>query len=150
MNRREFLGVMSSLAAASGLTVQGATEEVNVQSRSNRLPRKVIVGTAMQAFWGTYPGLAGRLGELAGMVDKWPPRPNQVGRGLDLAVLPETSITGEADVDALKSSVSWEGPVQDVFCSKSARASLLCRRARLPVGIAREEALLQCGGPGRA
>jgi predicted amidohydrolase len=37
------------------------------------------------------------------------------GRGLDLAILPETAITGEGGDDAPAHSVSFEGEVQDAF-----------------------------------
>jgi len=41
------------------------------------------------------------------------------GRGLDLAVLPETSVTGELGGDALERAVPFEGLVQDVFSRKA-------------------------------
>src|SRR2546427_12969875 len=41
------------------------------------------------------------------------------GRGLDLAVLPETAITGEAEGDALAHSVPLEGQVREVFSRKA-------------------------------
>jgi predicted amidohydrolase len=44
---------------------------------------------------------------------------SKYGRRLDLAVLPETSITGEAGPDALASSVLWAGQVQDAFAQKA-------------------------------
>src|SRR5256885_6625310 len=40
------------------------------RSTSSSPPRKVIVGTAMQSFWGQYPGLHNRLDQLAGIVDQ--------------------------------------------------------------------------------
>ena len=59
-------------------------------------PRKVIVGTVMQAFWGKHPGLQNRLDQLAGFVDQMAEHAGkEYGRNLDLAVLPETAITGE-------------------------------------------------------
>ena len=44
--------------------------EIKVPSTAGRAPRKVIVGTAMQAFWGDYPGLEKRLAQLGGLVDQ--------------------------------------------------------------------------------
>ena len=74
----------------------------------------------MQSFWGKYPGLQSRLDQLAGIVDQMAAQAKtQYGRGLDLAVLPETAITGEAEGDALARSVSFEGPVQEVFTRKA-------------------------------
>ncbi len=40
-------------------------EEIGVKSTSDLPPRKVIVGTAMQALWGAYPGLEKRLEQLS-------------------------------------------------------------------------------------
>lgn len=44
---------------------------------------------------------------------------NKYRRGLDLAVLPETAITGEAYGDALGRSVEFEGEVRKVFTRKA-------------------------------
>lgn len=79
-------------------------------------PRKVIIGTAMQAFWVPYPGLRQRLDELTAIVDKMADQAKRrYGRGLDLAILPETSITGEAGPNALERSVPYAGPVAEAF-----------------------------------
>jgi len=80
------------------------------------LPRKVIVGTMMQAFWGKHPGVAARVDELAAAVEKMGAEARRkYGRGLDLAILPETSISGEADGDAWARGVPWEGVVGRTF-----------------------------------
>src|SRR5688572_30109004 len=106
MNRRTFLATMSSLAALDAVPVLAAGGESGGRSTSNNPPRKVIVGTAMQAFWGQYPGLRNRLDQLAGIVDQMAAQAKKkYARGLDLAVLPETAITGEAGEDALACSV---------------------------------------------
>jgi len=120
MNRRTFLATMSSLAALEAAPVLAAGGNAKGRSTSNSPPRKVIIGTAMQSFWGQYPGLDNRLDQLAGIVDQMAAQAKtKYGRGLDLAVLPETAITGEADGDALARSVSFEGLVQDVFTRKA-------------------------------
>src|SRR5262249_37481798 len=120
MNRRTFLASMSSLAALDVLPALSAEANTARRSASNRLPRKVIVGTVMQSFWGKYPGLQNRLDQLAGIVDQMTEQAKtKYGRGLDLAVLPETAITGEADGDALAHSVPLAGAVQDVFVNKA-------------------------------
>ncbi len=120
MNRRTFLATMSSLAAIEAAPVLAAGRKRGARSTSNNPPRKVIVGTVLQAFWGPYPGLQNRLDQLAGIVDQMAAQAKtQYDRALDLAILPETSITGEADGDALARSVRFDGPVQDVFSQKA-------------------------------
>lgn len=120
MNRRIFLGTMGSLAALNAVPVRAAYGEAKRGSTSHGPPRKVIVGTAMQSFWGTYPGLPSRLDQLARIVDQMAEQAKtKYGRGLDLAVLPETAITGESGNDALGCSVPFDGPVQEVFARKA-------------------------------
>ena len=111
---------MSSLAALSATPVPAEGRAAKVKTTSNRPPRKVIVGTAMQSFWGQYPGLHNRLDQLAGIVDQMAAQAKtKYSRGLDLAVLPETAITGEADGNALAHSVPFDGLVQEVFTRKA-------------------------------
>jgi predicted amidohydrolase len=83
-------------------------------------PRKVIVGTAMQAYWGEYPGLDRRLGQLTALVDEMAAASVQrYGRGIDLAVLPETAVTGENTGDPVEHSFPFEGAVRDAFARKA-------------------------------
>jgi predicted amidohydrolase len=97
-----------------------AAEEAKVPSTSNRPPRKVIVGTAMQAFWGGYPGLEKRLEELGAIVDRMSEESKKkYGRDLDLAVLPETAVTGEVAGAAVDSAVPFDGPVKDAFTRRA-------------------------------
>ena len=111
---------MSSLAALGATPVPAEGRAAKVKTTSNRPPRKVIVGTAMQSFWGPYPGLQKRLEQLTGIVDQMAAQAKMKhGRGLDLAVLPETAITGEADGNALAHSVPFDGLVQEVFTRKA-------------------------------
>jgi predicted amidohydrolase len=122
MDRRRFLTTMGSLAAleAAPINALAAGSEVKIKSTSSGLPRKVIVGTAMQAFWGEYPGLRNRLEQLAAMVNQMAEQARKkYGRSLDLAVLPETAITGEAGSNALACSVPFHGEVQKVFTGKA-------------------------------
>jgi hypothetical protein len=85
-------------------------------SRADRPPRKVIVGTVIFGPYGTYNGLAARTKELSGLVDamaaeavrKYP------GRGLDLAVLPETIVTS-LHGPASERAIPLDGPVLDTF-----------------------------------
>ncbi|MEO8131333.1 MAG: carbon-nitrogen hydrolase family protein, partial [Bryobacteraceae bacterium] len=91
------------------------------KSTSGLPPRKVILGTVMQPFWVTYPGLDKRLEQLAAIVAGMAQESkNKYGRGLDLAILPEVAVTGEAGSDALARSVPWQGPMGDMF-TKMAR-----------------------------
>lgn len=120
MNRRTFLANTSSLAALSATTALAAEIKPSRRSSSGTAPRKVSVGACMQSFWGRHPGLGPRLDQLAGIVDQMAAQAKmKYGCGLDLAVLPETCITGEAEGDALACSVPLEGPVQDVFARKA-------------------------------
>jgi predicted amidohydrolase len=92
----------------------------NWKSTSHQPPRKIIVGTVMQPFWGKYPGLEKRLQQLTEIVDRLQAQSQkQYGRGLDLAVLPETAVSGEATGHVLESSYPWEGPVQEAFSRKA-------------------------------
>jgi predicted amidohydrolase len=120
MNRRAFLGTIGSLAAIDAIPALAAGSAGSIRTTSNTPPRKVIVGTVMQSFWGQYPGLRSRLDQLAGIVDQMAAQATKTyGRGLDLAILPETAVTGEADGDALAHSVPFEGEVAEAFARKA-------------------------------
>ncbi|PYK58186.1 MAG: hypothetical protein DME21_16170 [Verrucomicrobia bacterium] len=94
MNRRTFLASMSSLAALGATPLPAEGRAAKVKTTSNRPPRKVIVGTAMQSFWGQYPGLHNRLDQLAGIVDQMAAQAKtKYSRRLDLAVLPDGCYT---------------------------------------------------------
>ena len=111
---------MSSLAALSAVPVRATGRAAKFKTTSNRPPRKVFVGTVMQSFWGEYPGLQNRLYQLAGIVDQMAAQAKtKYNRGLDLAILPETAITGEAEGDALTRSVLFDGPAQELFTRKA-------------------------------
>ena len=120
MDRRTFLATLTSFAALDPVPAPAANGEGRVRTTSNTPPRKVIVGTAMQSFWGQYPGLRNRLEQLEGIVDQMAAQAKQTyGRGLDLAILPEVAITGEAGDDAVAHSVSFEGEAKDAFTRKA-------------------------------
>jgi beta-ureidopropionase len=105
-------------AALAACPVSAA--ELKVKSTLDQPPRKVIVGTAMQAFWGEYPGLDKRLEQLAAMIDRMADvSEKKYGRGLDLAVLPEMAVTGELSGDVAAKSVPLEGPLRDTFARKA-------------------------------
>lgn len=93
-----------------------AIDAARVKSTSDRPPRKVIVGTVMQSFWGEYPGLQKRLEQLEEIVDRMAEQSKKkYGRGLDLAILPEVAVTGEISGDIVTSSVAFDGPVKEAF-----------------------------------
>jgi predicted amidohydrolase len=85
-------------------------------TRANRPPRKVVVGTVIFGPYGKYTGLEERMKELSGFVDamadeaarKYP------GRGLDLAIVPETTVTSPHG-PASQRAIPLEGRVLKTF-----------------------------------
>jgi len=97
-----------------------AAAELTVPSTADRPPRKVIVGTSMQRFWGPYPGLEKRLAQLTALVDEMSDTSRkQYGRDIDLAILPETSVTGESTHNVMADAVPLHGVLQDTFTKKA-------------------------------
>lgn len=97
-----------------------SAEPPPVRNTWDRPPRKVIVATAMQAFWVKYPGLERRLEELAALVDEMASESlRRYQRGADIMVLPEVAVTGELTGDIVAGSVPLEGPVKDTFARKA-------------------------------
>ncbi len=116
VNRRAFLATLSALPAFEAVPTLAAANEGTVRTTSRTPPRKIIVGTCMQSFWEEYLGLRKRLNQLAGIVDQMAAQAKQTyGRGLDLAILPETAISGEGAAHA----VEFEGEVKDLFALKA-------------------------------
>src|SRR5260370_22387955 len=100
--------------------VIGALAEAPVSTTPAQPPRKVIVGTALQAFWVTYPGVDKRLEQLSGIVDNLAADSmKKYGRGLDLAVLPEAAVTGELRDGIASGPVPFEGAVKEMFSRKA-------------------------------
>lgn len=119
MKRRSFLAGVGS-AAAGNAVAPAAPAAGRIASTAGLPPRKVIVGTVTQPFWGKHPGLEKRLDELAAIVDQMRAESERkYHRGLDLAILPEVAITGEAGNDALLCSVPYKGSVHDAFARKA-------------------------------
>ena len=107
-----YLAVLLACPAGSAGLFAGGTPD--------RAPRKVILGTAMQAFWGDYPGLQRRLVQLESILDTMNEQSRKkFGRGLDLAVLPEVAVTGEITGDIVAHSVPFDGPVRATFSRKA-------------------------------
>jgi hypothetical protein len=104
MKRRSFL---TRLGAAPALAA------VRVPSSASRAPRKVIAGTVMQPFWVDHPGLTKRLSELGAIIDDMQSESRRkFGRGMDIAVLPECAVTGEAGLKSRLRAVPLQGGVQ--------------------------------------
>src|SRR4051812_14727277 len=103
------IGIVSMSVGESGADPPGGRP-----SRADRPPRKVVVGTAIFGPYGTYPGLDERLGVLGGLIDvmarqaveKYP------GHGLDLAILPETTVTSTTGPASAR-AIRLDGPVRD-------------------------------------
>jgi predicted amidohydrolase len=112
---------LPALASLALLAVCPAANDVLIAAGTpDQPPRKVIVGTAMQAFWGEYPGLQKRLEQLEAMLDRMNQQSkSKYGRGLDLAILPEVAVTGEITGDIVAQSVPYEGPVRAAFSRKA-------------------------------
>ncbi len=120
MHRRRFLATLSSFAAVDAVPALAAARAEGLRTTSNVLPRKVVVGTVMQPFWEEYPGLHKRLERLTGIVEQMAARAKEsYGRGLDLAILPEVALTGEAGDDALAHSVAFNGEIRDTLTRKA-------------------------------
>jgi predicted amidohydrolase len=85
------------------------------------LPRKVVVGTAMYAMWGEYPGVEKRLDALGEIIDEMARRAVETvpGSGLDLIVLPEDAICGGRNGAAAERSVALDGPVLERMAAKA-------------------------------
>jgi predicted amidohydrolase len=109
------------VAASMALFPLAAKAEAErLASTSNLPPRKVVIGTSMEAFWVDYPGLQQRLNHLGAIVDRMAADSmKKYGRRLDLAVLPEVAVNGEAGEDAFGHSFPLEGPVKEAFSKKA-------------------------------
>lgn len=102
------------------LSLAATGETLRLPSSSDVPPRKVIVGTSMEAFWVEYPGLQRRLEELGAIIDKMAAESlKKYSRRLDLAVLPEVAVNGEAGEDAFAHAFPLEGTVKESFSRKA-------------------------------
>jgi predicted amidohydrolase len=88
---------------------------------SDALPRKVVVGTAMYAMWGEYPGVERRLEALGEIIDEMARQAAEryPGSRLDLVVLPEDAVCGGRSGSAAERSVALEGPVLERMAAKA-------------------------------
>jgi predicted amidohydrolase len=88
---------------------------------SDALPRKVVIGTAMYAMWGEYPGVERRLEALGEIIDEMARQAAEryPGSRLDLVVLPEDAVCGGRSGSAAERSVALEGPVLERMAAKA-------------------------------
>ena len=122
MNRLTQGCLLASVFVGLWLSLPAGGANVPAKSTSDQLPRKVIVGTVMQPFWGKHPGLQARLDQLTVIVDRMQAQSEkQYGRGVDLAVLPEIAITGEGERQGEVADWSFPlaGPVQQTFAQEA-------------------------------
>ncbi|PYU94447.1 MAG: hypothetical protein DMG25_06695 [Acidobacteria bacterium] len=107
------------------LTLPVAGAEIAVKSTSDQPPRKVIVGTVMQPFWGKHPGLKKRLDQLTVIVDRMQSQSEKkYGRSLDLAVLPEMALSGEGE--RVGQVADWSFPLEGAVKETFAREARKC------------------------
>lgn len=84
--------------------------------RANRPPRKVVVGTTIFGPYGAYPGFDERLKALTALVDAMAAEASSrfPERGLDLAILPETTATSNRGT-ARERALPLRGKVQESY-----------------------------------
>ncbi len=109
--------VTLAAVAASGEEPTQATRGT-MRSKADHPPRKVVVGTVIFGPYGQYSGLDERLKELCGLVDAMADEAKKAspGRGLDLAVLPETTVT-DTRGPASQRAIPLKGPVLETFAA---------------------------------
>src|SRR5205807_2063012 len=92
-------------------------------STNDSLPRKVVVGTAMYAMWGEYPGVEKRLEALGEIIDEMARQAAEKypGSRLDLAVLPEDAVCGGLEGPAPGRSVPLAGLVLEKMAACARR-----------------------------
>ena len=74
------------------------------------------MGTVMEPYWVPHPGLKQRLTQLAAKVESMHAESlRQYNRGLDLAILPEVAVTGEAGRDVAATAVPLDGELRETF-----------------------------------
>ncbi|HNY40596.1 MAG TPA: carbon-nitrogen hydrolase family protein [Bryobacteraceae bacterium] len=119
MNRRTLLTGIGS-AAVGRAAVTASAHSNTLRTTSGLPPRKLIVGTSMRPFWVKHPGLEKRLDELTALIDGMHAESQRkFGRGVDLAILSETTVSGEAGGDAFACAVSLDGPFSNAFSRKA-------------------------------
>jgi predicted amidohydrolase len=74
----------------------------------------------MQPLWVEHPGLTKRLSELGTIIDEMQAESRRkYGRGVDIAVLPEVAVTGEASLKTALRAVALRGEFSEKFGAKA-------------------------------
>ena len=122
MERRSLSGTILALACLCAAATTQAGEPVKPGSKADHPPRKVVVGTTIFRPYGKYPGLEGRLKVLSGLVNAMAEDAEKAypGHGLDLAVLPETTVTDNQG-PASRRAIPLRGPVLETFAALARR-----------------------------
>lgn len=105
--------LLHALVGAAALTsVCPAADE----TKADKPPRKVVVGTVIFGAQGEYPGLEQRLKVLGGLIDEMARQAAEKypGGRLDLAILPETAVTSPIG-PASQRAARLDGPVRETF-----------------------------------
>ncbi len=91
------------------------------RTQSTDPPRKIVVGTAMDAYYGTFDGLDDRLARLGALIDMMAAQAAERydGAGLDLAALPEIAVNGGRRGTAAEVSFPLEGAVLETMGAKA-------------------------------
>ncbi|AMV36827.1 carbon-nitrogen hydrolase family protein [Planctomyces sp. SH-PL62] len=110
------IGVGLAEAAAGEAPQEASRAEAPPIAKGDRPSRKVVVGTAIFGPHGDYPGLQERLEILSGLIDEMARKASaqSPGRGLDLAILPETVVTASGG-EARDRAIPLDGPVKETF-----------------------------------
>ncbi len=107
--------LVSAPRAARSATRPVSTKEVRATMPADAPPRKIVVGTMMQSFWGLNQTLDARLAMLAGFVDRMAAEAKkQYGARLDLGVVTEYAVTGETS-NLATGAQPLKGKVLDVM-----------------------------------
>ena len=115
------LAISSVFALHQLLAQTPATSPAGVAAKETPMPketppRKVVVGSLMHPMYGGSPGVEKRCQELAAFIDEMAKKAQEkFGRGLDIAALPETAVTGGMKGTAKEISQPLEGPVLDIL-----------------------------------
>ena len=113
------------LCFAGSLALSAGGRCILAKSTSDQPPRKVIIGTVMQRFWGKHPGLQKRLDQLVVIIDRMQAESEErYGRGIDLAVLPEMALSGEGE--RVGEVANWSYPLEGAVKEAFAREARKC------------------------
>jgi predicted amidohydrolase len=115
------LFALTTAASRQGARMKQNSQQEKPMDRNEVPPRKVVVGTAMYAMWGEYPGVDKRLEALGEIIDEMARKASQQypGSKLDLVVLPEDAVCGGRNGSAAERSVPLEGLVLEKMAARA-------------------------------